>query len=51
MWLIQHISENLIINQGCSQKYNNNENIYVDNNKIEPLEIVQGKGITINSED
>ena len=43
MWLI-HVSENLILNQGCSQKYNNNENIHVDNN-------LQKKGITVNNED
>ena len=29
----QHVSKNLILNQGCSQKCNNNENIHVDNNK------------------
>ena len=34
MWLIHHVSENLILNQGCLQKYNYNENIHVDNNKI-----------------
>ena len=34
MWLIHHVSENLILNQGCSQKYNNNEDIHVDNRKI-----------------
>ena len=42
MWLIHHVSENLILNQGCSQKYNYNENIHVDNNKIR---------ITVNNED
>ena len=31
MRLIHHVSEYLIFNQGCSQKYNNNENIHVDN--------------------
>ena len=40
MWLKHHVSENLILNQGCSQKYNYNENIHVDNNKIRTLEIV-----------
>ena len=31
MWLLHHVSENLIYNQGCSQKCNNNENsIHVD---------------------
>ena len=40
MWLIHHVSENLILNQGCSQKYNYNENIHVDNNKIRTLEIM-----------
>ena len=30
MRLIHHVSENMILNQGCSQKYNNNENIHVD---------------------
>ena len=49
--IVHHVSENLILNQGCSQKYNNNENIHVDNNKIRTLEIVREKGITINSED
>ena len=33
MRLRHHVSENLIVNQGCSQKYNNNENIHVDNTK------------------
>ena len=51
MWLIHNISENLILNQTCSQKFNNNENIHVDNNKIKTLEIMQEKGITVNSED
>ena len=46
MWLIHHVSDNLILNQGYSQIYNNNENIHVDNNEIITLEIV-----TINSED
>ena len=26
--LIHHVSENMILNQGWSYKYNNNENIY-----------------------
>ena len=54
MWLIHHVSENLILNQGCSQEYNYNENIHVDNNKIRTLEIMREKkreGITINNED
>ena len=34
MRLIHHVSENLILNQGYSQKYNYNENIHVDNNEI-----------------
>ena len=33
MRLIHHVSKNLILNQGCSQKCNNNENIHVDSNK------------------
>ena len=41
-----------ILNQGCSQKYNYNENIHVDNNKIRTLEIMrEKKGITVNNED
>ena len=54
MWLIHHVSENLILNQGCSQKYNYNENIHVDNNKIRTLEIMREKKeeeITVNNED
>ena len=54
MWLIHHVSENLILNQGCSQKYNYNENMHVDNNKIRTLEIMREKkrrGITVNNED
>ena len=56
MWLIHHVSENLILNQGCSQKYNYNENIHVDNNKIRTLEIMRERerekeGITVNNED
>ena len=27
MRLIHHVSENLILNQGCSQKYNNKQKI------------------------
>ena len=48
MWLIHHVAENLILNQVYSQKYNNKENIHVDNNKIKTLEIMREKGITIN---
>ena len=33
MRLIHHVSKNLILNQGCSQKCHNNENILVDGNK------------------
>ena len=33
LWLIHNVSRNLILNQGCSEKYNNTENIHVDNNK------------------
>ena len=54
MCLIHHVSENLILNQGCSQKYTYNENIHVDNNKIRTLEIMREKkrrGITVNNED
>ena len=52
MWLIHHVSENLILNQGCSQKYNYIENIHVDNNKIRTLELMRNKkGITVNDED
>ena len=29
-----HVCKNLILNHGCLQKYNNNENIHVDNNEI-----------------
>ena len=50
MWLIHYVSENLILNQGCSQKYNYNENIHVDNNEIINLAIVFENGITINNE-
>ena len=35
-----------MLNQMCSQKYNYNENIHVDNNKIRTK-----KGITVNNED
>ena len=38
MWLIDHTSDNLILNQRCSQKYNNNANC-VDNNEIITQEI------------
>ena len=51
MRLIHHLSENLILNQGCSQKYNYNVNVHIDNNKIQTQEFVREKGITINSED
>ena len=47
---IHHVSENLILNRGCSHKYSNNENIHVDNNKIIPLEILVENVITINNE-
>ena len=44
MWLIHHVFENL--------KYNYNDNIHVDNNKIRTLEIMREKiGITVNNED
>ena len=33
MRLIHYVSKNLILNQGCSQKCYNNENIHVHNNK------------------
>ena len=46
MWLIYHVSENLILNQECSQKYNN-----IENNEIIILEIVIENGITINNKD
>ena len=50
MWFIHHLSENL--NQGCSQKYNYNENIHVDNKKTRTLEVMrEKKGITVNNED
>ena len=29
-----HVGENLILNHGCLQKYNNNEKIHVDDNEI-----------------
>ena len=32
MGAIHNVSENLILNQGCSQKCNDNENIHVNNN-------------------
>ena len=52
MWLIHHVYENLVLKQRCSQKYNYNENIHVDNNKIRTLEIKREKrGITVNNED
>ena len=51
MWLINHVSDNRILSQGCAQKYNNNENIHVDNNKIITPGIMRGKRITVNSED
>ena len=51
MVLIHHISENLILNQGCSQKYKNYENIYVDNNDIIILYVLLVNGITFNKED
>ena len=52
MGLIHHVSENLLLNLGCSQKYIYNEHIHVDNNKIITMEIMrEKKGITVNSED
>ena len=51
MWFKHHVSENLILNQGCSHKYNYNENIHDDNNQITNLEIVFEHGITMNNED
>ena len=42
MWLIHHVSENMILDQWCSLKYNNNEN----NNPG----IVIENGIIINNE-
>ena len=45
MWLMHHVSENLILNQECSQKYNNNENIHVNNNEFIFLEIVLHNGV------
>ena len=47
MWLKHHVFENPILNQGCSQKYNYNENIHVDNNKIRTLEIMPEKKLVI----
>ena len=49
MWLIRHVSENLMLNRGCSNKYNHNENAHIDNNEIIILEIVLE--ITMNNED
>ena len=52
MWFIYHESENLILNQGYSHKYNYNENIHVDNNKIRTLEIMgEKRGITEDGKD
>ena len=51
MWFIHHVSENLILNQGCSQKYNYNENIHVDNNKIRNYAREKEDGITVYNED
>ena len=52
MWLIYHVSENLILNEGCQQKCNYNENIHVVNNKIRTVDIMrEKKGLTINCED
>ena len=47
VWFIHHISDNLILNQRCSKKYNDNENIHVDNNGIRTLEVLLVNGITI----
>ena len=46
MWLIHHVSENLIFNQGCLQKYNGNENTHVNNNKLLNRVSGVGNGIT-----
>ena len=51
MWLTHHVSENLILSQGCSHKYNNNKHIHVDNNKIKTLKFMRENGITVISED
>ena len=52
MRLIHHVSENIIINQWYSQKYNNNENIDVNKQyEIITLEVLLINGITINNED
>ena len=37
MRLIHHVSKNLILNQGCSQKCHNNDNTHVDSNKSESI--------------
>ena len=50
MRFIHHASEILILNQGCSRKYNNNENIHVDNNEIITPEVLLVNRITINNE-
>ena len=52
MWLIHHVFDNLILNQGGSQKCNYNENIHVDNNNVRTLDIMrENKGMTVNNED
>ena len=43
---LHHEFDNLILNQGCSHKYNNNENRQVDNNEI-IIRIVLENEITI----
>ena len=47
MILIHHVSDNLILNQGCSLKYNNNENIHIDNVEIITLKFGLENGTTI----
>ena len=46
MWLIHYVSKNIILNQEFSQKYNINENIHIDNNKINKSGNCGEKGIT-----
>ena len=45
-----HVSEILILSQGCSQKYKYNGHIHVDNNKIITLEGLLVNGITTINE-
>ena len=44
---IHHVSENQILNQGCSQNYNNNGNI----EKLKNILKLCKKKLTVNSED